>query len=106
MTGSSGATIVASFSTRRQADLAIEQLVQELAIERTDVFVTAEGDENSSGREIDGADAESGHPGTTAGGSPSLTGSISVSVDLTDNSDFANARSVFEQHGGEDIATE
>lgn len=106
MTEPAGTTIVATFSTRRQADLAIEQLVQELKIERTDVFVTAEGDENSSGREIDGADAESGHPGTTAEGSPSLAGRINVSVDLADNSNFANVRSVFERHGGEDIAAE
>lgn len=36
MTASAGATITAIFSTRRQADLAIEQLVQELEIDRSE----------------------------------------------------------------------
>lgn len=101
-----GATIVATFSTRRQADLAVEQLVQNLGIQRTNVFVTAECEENSSGREAGGADAESGHPGVDTGGAPSLADAISVAVDLPDEADVARVRSALEQHGGGDIATE
>ncbi len=56
-------TIVASFATRREADLAIEHLVQQHGIDRTDVFVGAPGEANSAGTKAAGADVESGHPG-------------------------------------------
>lgn len=42
MTDVAGATIRATFPTRRQADLAVEQLVQQLGVEQTDIFVTPE----------------------------------------------------------------
>jgi hypothetical protein len=106
MTISAGATITATFSTRRQADLAIEQLVQELQIDRSDIFVTPAGDENSSGSEVDGADQESGHLGIESAGDPALTGGLSVSIDLADEEDLASVRAVLEDHGGEDIAAE
>ena len=106
MTASAGARITAFFSTRRQADLAIEQLVQEREIDRSDIFITPEGDENSAGSEEDGADAESGHPDVDPAGDPALAGDLSVSIDLADEDDVAAVRSVLEEHGGEDIATE
>ena len=79
-----GVTLTARFRTRRLADVAVEHLVQEQGIERTDVFVVAEGSEPSSGEEADGADVESGHPGTEPGGDPALGGAILISVDLAD----------------------
>ena len=79
-----GVTLTARFRTRRQADLAIEQLVQDHGVERTDVFVEAEGSDPSSGVVADAADVESGHPGVEASGDPALAGAIVVSVDLTD----------------------
>jgi hypothetical protein len=106
MTVSTGATITATFSTRRRADLAVEQLVQELEIERSDIFVTPEGDENSSGSEVDGADEQSGHPGVDPASDPALAGGLSVSIDLADDDDLAAVRAVLEEHGGEDIAAE
>lgn len=74
-------TIVASFATRREADLAIEHLVQQIGIERTDVFVRAPGEANSSGTRAAGADVESGHPGVEKDGRPELAGPVEVSVD-------------------------
>ncbi|GGC55479.1 hypothetical protein [Chelatococcus reniformis] len=74
-------TITGEFSTRRSAELAIEHLVQELHVERTDIFVHAKGEANSAGSEISGADAESGHPGVGRTGTPELNGAIEVSVD-------------------------
>ncbi len=106
MTTSAGATITASFSTRRQAELAIEQLVQEHEIDRSDIFVTPDSDENSAGSEEDGADAESGHPGVDPVGNPALAGNLTVSVDLADGEDVAAVRAVLEEHGGAHIATE
>ena len=106
MTVSAGATITATFATRRQVELAIEQLVQELEIDRSDIFITPEGDENSAGSEADGADEESGHTDVDATGDPALAGNISLSVDLADEDRLAAVRTVFEEHGGEDIAAE
>jgi hypothetical protein len=106
MTASAGATITASFSTRRQAELAIEQLVQEHEIDRSDIFVTPEGGENSVGSEEDGADAESGHPGVDPASDPALAGDLTVSVDLADEEDVSAVRAVLEEHGGEHIAAE
>jgi hypothetical protein len=81
---SAGVTLTARFRTRRLADVAVEHLVQEQGIERTDIFVVAEGSEASSGEEADAADVESGHPGSEPGGDPALGGAILVSVDLAD----------------------
>jgi len=77
-------TIVAQFESRRQADLAVERLVQEHGIPRTDVFVRARGDANSSGVKAAGVDIESSHPGVEKHGSPELAGMIEVSVDCHD----------------------
>lgn len=74
-------TIVAQFESRRQAELAVERLVQEHRIPRSDIFVRALGEANSSGVKAAGADVESGHPGVEKQGIPELAGMIEVSVD-------------------------
>ena len=70
--------ITATFETRRAAELAIEHLVQEHGVARTDVSVEAEGGANSSGTEPSGAD----DPRTQNGAEshPKLAGAIKVSV--------------------------
>lgn len=70
--------ISATFDTRRAAELAVEHLVQEHKVTRTDIVVTADGPANSSGTERSGADATD-----TASGSdlqPKLAGAIRVTV--------------------------
>jgi hypothetical protein len=74
-------TIFARFETRRDADVAVEHLVQQHGIERTDVVIQAEGAANSAGSKIAGADVESGHPGVEKHGDPALNGPIEVLVD-------------------------
>jgi hypothetical protein len=106
MAEAAGATIEATFNTRRQADLAVEHLVQELGIERTDIFLAAEGDANSAGSVVDGADAESGHPGVDPAGDPALAGGIAVSIDVADEAVLPAIRSTLEDYGGKDIAAE
>lgn len=73
-------TIGASFTSRRAAELAVERLVQEHGIDRTAITVRAEGEHNSAGTRPAGADAQSGHPGTPADGTPALAGEIEVRV--------------------------
>ena len=77
-------TIKARFKTRREADLALEHLVQEYAVDRTDIFVSPVGNDNSAGSEAAGADVESGHPNEQADGDPALAGEIELSVDVND----------------------
>ena len=103
MNNTSGATIAATFDTRRQADLALEHLVQELGIERTDIFLAPEGDDNSA---PGGADAESGHPGVDPAADPAIAGGINLSVDLPDDQKVRDVRAALEEFGGEDIAVE
>ncbi|MGC2782015.1 MAG: hypothetical protein WA418_40925 [Bradyrhizobium sp.] len=74
-------TIIGHFATRREAELAVEHLVQDHGIARTDVFVQAPGAANSAGTRAAGADVESGHPGVDKRGAPELEGEIEVSVD-------------------------
>lgn len=74
-------TIIAHFETRRDAETAVEHLVQEHGVKRTDIFVSAPGAANTAGSRAAGADVESGHPGVEKRGAPELKGSIEVSVD-------------------------
>jgi len=77
-----GQTIEQVFDTREEADLAIEHLVQEHGIERTDIFVETEGESNSSGRSVSGGDfATKLEEGRS---DPKLGGGIRVSVDIND----------------------
>lgn len=41
-------SLVAKFDTQREAEMTVERLVQQFKIERTDVFITAEGDQKGS----------------------------------------------------------
>ncbi|WP_430642347.1 hypothetical protein [Bradyrhizobium aeschynomenes] len=74
-------TIIGHFATRRDAELAVEHLVQDHGIARTDVVVQAPGTANSAGSLAAGADVESGHPSVDKTGAPELGGEIEVSVD-------------------------
>lgn len=69
------------FATRREAELAVEHLVQDHGVDRTAVTVRAAGAENSAGTHAAGADTESGHPGQEKHGDPKLAGMIEVRVD-------------------------
>ena len=63
MTDRKTATIYGDFNTREAADRAIEHLVQELGIDRTDVFVQAKDGANTAGTAPSGGDAESSYIG-------------------------------------------
>lgn len=74
-------TVIACFDTRRDAETAVEHLVQEHEIDRSDVFIRSAVDANTAGVRPAGADVESGHAGVGAHGTPKLSGPIEVSVD-------------------------
>jgi hypothetical protein len=60
--------ITGEFATRRQAELAVEHLVQEYGIDRAAIEVVAVGAANSAGTVPSGADrgAATGEPGSSA----------------------------------------
>jgi hypothetical protein len=99
-----GTTITGDFETRRAAEMAVERLVQDYGIERTDVFISAAGSENTVGTEASGADIESGHPGTQPDATPALNGLITVSVDLEDVSKVGMVRSAITEFHPREIS--
>jgi hypothetical protein len=54
------AAIKAQFETRRQAEMAIERMVQEHHVDRKAITVTAAGQANTTGTERAGSDAAAG----------------------------------------------
>ncbi len=98
-------TIVANFDTRRDAETAVEHLVQEHGIERADIFVRAPGTTNTAGTRPAGADVESGHPGVARRGEPELAGPIEVSVEC-DAGQTKVVRSTLEKAGATQLRAE
>ena len=72
-------TLVAEFDTRRAAELAVEHVVQECGVSRSDVFVQPTGGDNTSGNRPACADAKAS-PKPEQGGK--FEGGIEVSVDF------------------------
>jgi hypothetical protein len=72
-------TIIAQFDTRRAAELAVEHVVQEYGIQRSDVFVQPAGSANTAGVRSAGADKKAA-PKPEQG--EKLEGLLEVSVDF------------------------
>lgn len=96
-------TVIGTFSTRRQAELAVERLVQEHGLERTDIFIAADGDDNTAGQERAGADDEPDVPTVEDDGGPALNGRIEVSVDIEDDRLVERVRDAFSEFDAGDI---
>lgn len=56
-------TITGLFTTRREAEMAVERLVQEHGLDRSRIRAHAAGEENSSGTVVSGADASAAAEG-------------------------------------------
>lgn len=87
-----------SFSTRRDAELAVERLVQEHGFERTDIFIEPQGANNSVGEEISGSDAAA--PLEEERDDAPLETALLVSIDLNDDSRATLVNDVFSEAGG------
>lgn len=94
-------TLKATFETRREAELVIERLVQEFAVDRKAITVGPEGDRNSVGTSTSGGDENAGDPSTDARDDAPLEGRIQVSVNLGDRTDGETVRGAFSEFGGE-----
>ncbi len=97
--------INATFETRREAELAIEHLVQEHGIERDDVDVGTEGDQNTAGVESNGSDNETELEEGTED-EAALNGRITVAVTIDSEEAAETVQEVLEEYGGDEVAIE
>ena len=95
-----GEKLTAQFETRRDAEMAVERLVQEHEVERGSILISPVGENNSAGEEPGGSDARSGEPSTEARTDPKLEGLIEVSVDLQDDTKVDAIRGAFTEFQG------
>jgi hypothetical protein len=96
-------TITADFKSRRDAEMAVEHIVQEHDLDRKAVSIGPASSENTSGTEAARADVEDGHLKSDTDGEPALRGKVRVSVQVDD----ANADKVMdsiETFHGEKVA--
>ena len=65
--------------------MTIERWVRGYGIERTDIFVSSDGDENTVGVEEAGSDRSSAAPTSEARDDAALNGAVALSVDAQDD---------------------
>jgi hypothetical protein len=107
-------SITGRFESRREAEMAVEHLVQEYDLDRARVEVRPAGEANTSGEAASGADAADRHRGSGAPGDPEGDvilpegqraqgggigqGAILVSAEV-DEAVLGRARASFEEYG-------
>ena len=96
-------TLKAKFDTRREAEMTVERLVQEQGIERTDIFITTDGADNSVGDEKAGSDTEGKNPTPESRDDAALEGKIVVSVDIADDTRASEVKAAFKEFDASDI---
>lgn len=94
-------TIKGAFATRREADMAVERLVQEHSFERSDIFVSAVGADNTAGADKAGSDTEAGQPSPEERDDAHLAGAVEVSVDVNDDALAEKVRAAFAEFGAD-----
>ena len=92
--------LTATFETRRDAELVIERLVQELGVDRSAIRVGPDGENNSSGEDVSGGDAKAAEPSVEERDDGALESRIRVSVDL-EGSAASDVRRAFKEFDGE-----
>lgn len=96
-------SLSAKFETRREAEMTVERLVQQFEIERTDVFIAAEGDENTAGIQEAGSDTEAGAPSPPHKDDADVAGRVIVSVDIEDDSLAQEVRAAFAEFDAREV---
>ncbi|MDF0486533.1 hypothetical protein PX554_00195 [Sphingomonas sp. H39-1-10] len=96
------ATITATFETRREAELAVEHLVQEHDIDRDDIVIESASDENSAGSEASGADLETEFEDGSEEDA-ALNGGVKITVTLDDVDMAEDIEDVFHEFGASEL---
>lgn len=94
-------TITAGFDSRRDAETAIEHLVQEHGIDRNAVTVRAASQENTAGTKPAGADLVDSLDRPEKG-EPALEGRIAVAVNV-DEAEAEKVMTTFETYRGKSV---
>ena len=92
-------TIAARFATRREAELAVERLVQELDVPREKVTVEPVAAENSAGVAPSGSDRKAGEPSREERSDAALAGAIRVAAEV--ECDTGRVEAALRELGGE-----
>ncbi len=95
-----GVTIRGYFDTRTEAEVVVERLVQEHGLDRNRVTALAEGEENTAGTEVSGADAVHAAEGDAPGGA--RAGRIVVTAEVPEAM-ADKATGVFEAAGAAEV---
>ena len=93
------ATISADFDTRRDAEMAVEHIVQEHGFDRAMVAISPVSLDNSAGTRPSGSDLKIGETGG-ATGEPALSGRLRVTVQA-DASSSEKVLASFGEFGGQ-----
>lgn len=97
-------TVIGIFPTRREVELAVEHLVQEYGLERTDIFIEPVSDANSAGVAATGADVQSGHSGRTPDArGAAYQGALRITVDMNKD-EVAAVEQAFREAGATEIS--
>lgn len=72
------------FDTRREAEMAVEKLVQEYHLDRSRIRAHAAGADNTSGTVVSGADADDAAAGEAPDGVRGDRIAVSVEIEATD----------------------
>jgi hypothetical protein len=95
-------TLTGRFRTRREAELAIEHLVQQESLDRRSISVLPVGNHNSAGTQVAGSDQPDAHQGSRERGDAALMGPVEISVLLPEGRAEA-IRQVLESAGARDL---
>lgn len=96
-------TLTAKFDTRREAEMTVERLVQELGIDRKDIVIATDGEDNSVGSEHAGADTAGVDPTPESRDDAALAGKIVVSVAIAEDARAAKVKAAFSEFAASDI---
>ncbi|MDB5317305.1 MAG: hypothetical protein JWO26_2884 [Rhodospirillales bacterium] len=95
----------ARFDTRREAELAIEHLVQQEGLAREAISVLPVGSRNSAGTRKAGSDHADGQPASRDRDDAALAGAVEVSVHTpSDKTD--SVRRALTEAGGQDLSAD
>lgn len=94
--------LAATFSTREDADLAVEHLVQEHGVDRLAIFVEAVGDVNSAGADRSGGDSPTAR--SLGRDDAPLNGTLRVTL-ATDGRHVSQLRNVLTEAGAVEVRT-
>lgn len=96
------ATLTGRFETRREAELAIEHLVQQEGIRRDAISASALGERNTVGSRTAGSDHADAQPGSQDRDDAPLRGPVEISIGVGD-ADAGEIRRMLTEAGAQDI---